>query len=56
MEDVVGVLKAALRALDDSNDPHKDSLFVFALRQEILRVMAHLESARVQRRVDGRCR
>jgi hypothetical protein len=49
MDDVVGVLRTALRALDDSNDPHKDSLFVYALKQEIVRVMAHLESAKVQR-------
>ena len=47
MDDVVAILRATLRALDNSNeDLIKSSLVVRALKSEIRRAIAEVESAK----------
>jgi hypothetical protein len=48
MVDVASVLRATLQALDELGETQQESLIVYALRVEILRVVAHLETSRAR--------
>ena len=48
MDDAVCVLRATLRALNELGETQQESLLVYALRVEILRVVAHLETLNAQ--------